>query len=159
VCVLVQRRRKAVAGIRKSSSDSAFSKASLASSNAKRTVHRDFLRIPAFTALCHEIKGDCFMGMLVEGVWNDVWYDTKSTGGRFKRSEAAFRNWVTADGAPGPSGTGGFAAEAGRYHLYVSLACPWAHSTLIFRKLKGLEEAITVSIVDPLYGQERLGVS
>ncbi|EDQ34115.1 putative glutathione S-transferase [Hoeflea phototrophica DFL-43] len=93
------------------------------------------------------------MGMLVEGVWNDVWYDTKSTGGHFKRSEAAFRNWVTADGAPGPSGTGGFAAEAGRYHLYVSLACPWAHRTLIFRKLKGLEDAISVSIVDPYMGK------
>jgi putative glutathione S-transferase len=93
------------------------------------------------------------MGMLVEGVWKDVWYDTKSTGGHFKRSEAAFRNWVTADGAPGPSGTGGFAAEAGRYHLYVSLACPWAHRTLIFRKLKGLEEAISVSIVDPHMGK------
>lgn len=89
------------------------------------------------------------MGMLVDGVWKDVWYDTTSTGGHFKRSQAAFRNWVTADGAPGPSGVGGFAAEAGRYHLYVSLACPWAHRTLIFRRLKGLEEAITVSIVDP----------
>lgn len=89
------------------------------------------------------------MGMLVDGVWKDVWYDTKSTGGQFKRSEAAFRNWVTADGEPGPSGVGGFKAEAGRYHLYVSLACPWAHRTLIFRKLKGLEDAISVSVVDP----------
>jgi len=88
------------------------------------------------------------MGMLIEGVWKDVWYDTKSTKGQFKRSEAAFRNWVTADGSPGPTGKGGFKAEAGRYHLYVSLACPWAHRTLIFRKLKGLEEAISVSIVD-----------
>jgi len=93
------------------------------------------------------------MGMLVEGVWKDVWYDTKSTDGHFKRSESAFRNWVTADGAPGPSGTGSFAAEAGRYHLYVSLACPWAHRTLIFRKLKGLEDAISVSIVDPHMGK------
>ena len=93
------------------------------------------------------------MGMLVDGVWKDVWYDTKSTGGHFKRSEAAFRNWVTADGAPGPSGKGGFAAEAGRYHLYVSLACPWAHRTLIFRKLKGLEDAISLSIVDPYMGK------
>ncbi len=93
------------------------------------------------------------MGMLVDGVWKDVWYDTKSTGGQFKRSEAAFRNWVTADGAAGPSGKGGFAAEAGRYHLYVSLACPWAHRTLIFRKLKGLEDAISVSIVDPYMGK------
>ncbi|AKH99376.1 putative glutathione S-transferase [Hoeflea sp. IMCC20628] len=93
------------------------------------------------------------MGMLVDGVWKDVWYDTKSTGGQFKRSEAAFRNWVTADGSAGSSGKGGFAAEAGRYHLYVSLACPWAHRTLIFRKLKALEEAISVSIVDPYMGK------
>ncbi len=90
------------------------------------------------------------MGMLVEGVWHDVWYDTKATAGHFRRSESAFRNWVTADGAPGPSGTGGFEAEAGRYHLYVSYACPWAHRTLIFRKLKKLEDLISVSVVDPL---------
>jgi Predicted glutathione S-transferase len=88
------------------------------------------------------------MGMLIEGVWKDVWYDTKANEGRFKRSESAFRNYVTADGSPGPTGRGGFKAEAGRYHLYVSLACPWAHRTLIFRKLKGLEDAISVSIVD-----------
>ena len=90
------------------------------------------------------------MGMLVEGVWKDVWYDTKATKGHFKRSESQFRNWITPDGAPGPSGEGGLAAEAGRYHLYVSLACPWAHRTLIFRKLKKLEDLITVSVVDPL---------
>lgn len=90
------------------------------------------------------------MGMLVDGVWQDVWYDTKSTGGRFKRSQSQFRNWVTRDGAPGPSGAGGFPAEIGRYHLYVSLACPWAHRTLIFRALKGLEAAISVSVVHPL---------
>ncbi len=89
------------------------------------------------------------MGQLVDGVWHDVWYDTKSTGGKFVRKNAAFRNWITADGAPGPSGEGGFVAEAGRYHLYVSLACPWAHRTLIFRKLKGLEDLITVSVVHP----------
>lgn len=71
------------------------------------------------------------MGQLVDGVWQDTWYDTKSTGGRFKRSVSAFRNWLTADGAAGPSGEGGFAAEKDRYHLYVSLACPWAHRTLI----------------------------
>ena len=76
------------------------------------------------------------MGQLVDGVWQDTWYDTKSTGGRFKRSVSAFRNWLTADGAPGPSGEGGFAAEKDRYHLYVSLACPWAHRTLILRKLE-----------------------
>ncbi|RUT34947.1 glutathione S-transferase family protein [Arsenicitalea aurantiaca] len=88
------------------------------------------------------------MGQLIDGKWSDQWYDTEKTGGRFKRSVSGFRNWVTPDGAPGPSGEGGFEAEAGRYHLYVSLACPWAHRTLIFRKLKGLEKFIDVSIVD-----------
>ncbi|MGF9691854.1 glutathione S-transferase family protein [Rhizobium sp. 0TCS1.26] len=90
------------------------------------------------------------MGMLVEGVWKDVWYDTKSTGGHFKRSQSVFRNWVTADGSAGPTGKPGFKAESGRYHLYVSLACPWAHRTLIFRKLKKLDDLISVSIVHPL---------
>jgi putative glutathione S-transferase len=90
------------------------------------------------------------MGLLIEGKWTDKWYDTRSTGGAFKRQESSFRNWVTADGAAGPTGDGGFKAEAGRYHLYVSLACPWAHRTLIFRKLKGLEDKISLSIVDPL---------
>jgi len=87
------------------------------------------------------------MGKLVDGVWRDVWYDTKSTGGRFLRQEVQFRNWITADGSPGPTGTGGFKAEPGRYHLYVSYACPWAHRTLIFRALKGLEDVISVSVV------------
>lgn len=87
------------------------------------------------------------MGLLVDGVWKDQWYDTSKTGGRFVRKESAFRHWVTRDGAPGPTGEGGFKAEAGRYHLYVSLACPWAHRTLIFRKLKKLESMIDVSIV------------
>jgi len=87
------------------------------------------------------------MGMLVEGVWHDVWYDTKANDGKFVRQAAGFRNWITADGSPGPSGVGGFAAAAGRYHLYVSYACPWAHRTLILRKLKGLEEMISVSVV------------
>ena len=87
------------------------------------------------------------MGLLVDGKWQDQWYDTKKSGGRFERSAAQFRNWVTADGSPGPSGSGGFAAAPGRYHLYVSLACPWAHRTLIFRKLKGLEQMIDVSVV------------
>ena len=89
------------------------------------------------------------MGLLIDGVWHDKWYDTKSTGGAFKRSSAQFRNWITADGRPGPTGKGGFKAEAGRYHLYVSLACPWAHRTLIFRQLKGLQDLITVSVVHP----------
>ena len=89
------------------------------------------------------------MGLLVDGVWHDKWYDTKSTGGRFERSESQFRNWITADGRPGPSGKGGFAAESGRYHLYVSYACPWAHRTLIFRALKGLEDHVSVSVAHP----------
>lgn len=94
------------------------------------------------------------MGRLVDGKWEDVWYDTKSTKGKFVRSTAAFRNWITADGEAGPTGDGGFKAEPGRYHLYVSLACPWAHRTLIFRKLKGLEEAISVSVVNSYMGSE-----
>jgi putative glutathione S-transferase len=87
------------------------------------------------------------MGLLVDGVWHDVWYDTKDSGGQFVRSASQFRNFVTPDGSPGPTGKGGFKAESGRYHLYVSYACPWAHRTLIFRKLKGLEEHISVSVV------------
>ncbi|MDH3231393.1 MAG: glutathione S-transferase family protein [Alphaproteobacteria bacterium] len=90
------------------------------------------------------------MGLLIDGVWHDQWYDTRKTGGRFERQESAFRNWVTADGTPGPAGAGGFKAEPGRYHLYVSLACPWAHRTLIFRALKGLEDMVSVSVVNPL---------
>jgi putative glutathione S-transferase len=87
------------------------------------------------------------MGLLVEGQWRDAGYETKSTGGRFVRNDAAFRNWITADGGAGPTGADGFEAEAGRYHLYVSLACPWAHRTLIMRVLKGLEGQISVSVV------------
>ncbi|QFS98401.1 Glutathionyl-hydroquinone reductase YqjG [Labrenzia sp. THAF191b] len=90
------------------------------------------------------------MGLLVDGVWKDKWYDTKSTGGRFVRKDAAFRNWITADGTAGPTGNGGFKAEADRYHLFVSFACPWAHRTLVFRKLKKLEDLISVSAVQPL---------
>ncbi len=102
------------------------------------------------------------MGLLIDGKWHDKWYDTAKDG-RFQRESARRRNWITIDGAPGPSGLGGFPAESGRYHLYVSLACPWAHRTLIFRKLKGLESLIDVSVVswlmleqgwtfDPRYG-------
>lgn len=94
------------------------------------------------------------MGLLVDGKWHDQWYDTASTGGRFVRSDAQFRNWVTPDGSPGPSGTGGFKAQAGRYHLYVSLACPWANRTLILRAVKGLEEMISVSVVNPYMGKD-----
>jgi putative glutathione S-transferase len=89
------------------------------------------------------------MGLLIDGQWHDNWYDTAKSGGTFKRTEAGFRNWITADGSAGPSGTDGFAAQAGRYHLYVSHACPWAHRALIFRSLKGLETLIDVSVVHP----------
>ena len=88
------------------------------------------------------------MGLLVDGVWHDKWYDTKASGGAFVRSTAGFRNWITPDGSAGPSGSAGFAAESGRYHLYISHACPWAHRTMIFRALKGLEDHISVSVVD-----------
>ncbi|PWE32427.1 glutathione-dependent reductase [Maritimibacter sp. 55A14] len=89
------------------------------------------------------------MGQLIDGIWHDDWYDTESTGGKFVRSTAGFRNWITPDGAPGPSGEGGFPTESGRYHLYVSYACPWASRTLIFRALKGLEDHISVDVVHP----------
>jgi putative glutathione S-transferase len=88
------------------------------------------------------------MGYLLNGVWHDGWYDTSSTGGEFVRPEAKFRNRITADGSSG------YPAEPGRYHLYVSLACPWAHRTLIFRKLKNLEDAISVSVVEPVMSSE-----
>ena len=87
------------------------------------------------------------MGLLQNGQWVDQWYDTKSSGGRFERKAPQFRNWITADGSAGPSGNPGFKAEADRYHLYVSLACPWAHRTLIFRALKGLEKMLPISSV------------
>lgn len=93
------------------------------------------------------------MGLLVDGHWVDQWYDTESNQGRFVRSESQFRNWITADGEAGPSGDSGFKAEPGRYHLYVSLACPWAHRTLIFRALKGLESMISVSVVNSYMGE------
>jgi len=92
------------------------------------------------------------MGMLVEGVWHDVWYDTKKSGGRFERSQSQWRDWVTVDGKPAPGRERGFKAEPGRYHLYVSLACPWAHRTLILRRLKKLEDVISVSVVHHFMG-------
>ena len=88
------------------------------------------------------------MGLLVDGKWQDKWYDTSSTGGKFVRKASQFRNWVTADGSLGATGEGGFKAQKGRYHLYVSYACPWAHRTLIMRALKGLEETISISVVN-----------
>lgn len=115
------------------------------------------------------------MGVLVDGKWHDQWYDTDKSGGRFERTEAQFRNWITADGAPGPSGEGGFKAEPNRYHLYVSYACPWAHRTLIYRRIKGLSGMINLSVThwrmrehgwtfedgpgvvpDPLHGVDKL---
>lgn len=94
------------------------------------------------------------MGLLVDGKWHDKWYSTAETGGKFVRSESRFRNWVTRDGSAGPSGEAGFKAEPGRYHLYVSYACPWAHRTLIFRALKKLGDAISVSVVHHFMGAD-----
>lgn len=91
------------------------------------------------------------MGLLVDGKWQDKWYETGKSG-KFERSEAQFRDFVTVDGSPAPNRTRAFKAEPGRYHLYVSLACPWAHRTLIFRKLKKLEDAISVSVVHHFMG-------
>ncbi len=88
------------------------------------------------------------MGLLVDGEWRTDWYDTKNTGGHFVRKDSSFRNWVKRDGSSP------FPAEAGRYHLYVSLACPWAHRTLILRRLKGLESAIGLSVVEPLMSDD-----
>ena len=93
------------------------------------------------------------MGLLVDGKWQDKWYDTDASDGRFQREESGFRSWITADGSAGPSGAAGFKAEPNRYHLYVSLACPWAHRTMIYRKLKGLEDMISVSVVHPFMGE------
>jgi glutathionyl-hydroquinone reductase len=87
------------------------------------------------------------MGLLIDGVWQQDGQRTKD--GHFIRPTPRYRNWVTPDGSPGPSGEGGLAAESGRYHLYVSLACPWAHRTIIFRKLKALENVISMSVVSP----------
>jgi glutathionyl-hydroquinone reductase len=93
------------------------------------------------------------MGMLVDGVWHDVWYDTKKSGGKFERSQSQFRDYVTKDGKPAQGRERGFKAEPGRYHLYVSYACPWAHRTLIVRTLKRLEDVISVDVVDHFMGE------
>ena len=90
------------------------------------------------------------MGLLIDGQWHDQWYDTKSSNGKFVRTEAQYRHWITRDGSAGPTGDAGFGAEPGRYHLYVSLACPWAHRTLIVRALKGLQDQISFDVVHPL---------
>jgi putative glutathione S-transferase len=93
-------------------------------------------------------------GVFVDGVWRTEWYDSKANRGRFIPTEPVYRNWVTPDGSAGPSGESGFAAERGRYHLYVSLACPYAHRTVIFRKLKELESVVSMSILDPVMGEQ-----
>jgi len=90
------------------------------------------------------------MGLLQKGRWVDQWYDTQSSDGEFRRQDSGFRNWVTPDGTAGSTGSSGFKAEPGRYHLYVSLACPWAHRALIFRQLKDLQDLIDVTVVEPL---------
>jgi len=92
------------------------------------------------------------MGLLIEGKWHTDWYDTKSSNGRFVRKDVQFRHWVTKNGSAGPTGIDGFKAEPNRYHLYVSLACPWAHRTIIYRKLKGLEDMISMSVVNAFMG-------
>src|SRR5437763_15984778 len=94
------------------------------------------------------------MGRLVEGVWQDEQHSERTPAGRFVRPTTHFRNWITPDGSAGPSGSGGFPAARGRYHLYVSLACPWAHRTIVFRKLKGLEDVISMTEVEPVMGEE-----
>ena len=101
------------------------------------------------------------MGLLVDGVWRDEQHTERTPGGRFVRPSTRFRNWITQDGAAGPTGEGGFAAARDRYHLYVALACPWAHRTVIMRTLKGLEEVVSMSVVEPLYGPHgwRFGTS
>ncbi|SOB78316.1 putative glutathione S-transferase [Marinobacter sp. LV10R510-11A] len=90
------------------------------------------------------------MGLLQKGEWVDQWYDTDNSGGEFRRQDSRFRNWLTPDGKAGPNGEPGFKAEKDRYHLYVSLACPWAHRALIFRQIKQLQDYIDVTVVDPV---------
>ena len=93
------------------------------------------------------------MGLLINGAWSTAWYDTEKSDGKFVREDAGFRHWVTADGSAGCSGKGGGQAESGRYHLYLSHACPWAHRAMIFRQLKALNDHVSVSIVHPLMSE------
>lgn len=93
------------------------------------------------------------MGLLINGKWHTDWYDTKSTGGKFERKASSFRNWITKDGSAGITGEAGFKAEPNRYHLYVSLACPWAHRAIIYRQLKGLDSMIPMSVVNAYMGE------
>jgi len=101
------------------------------------------------------------MGLLVDGVWQDEQHIARTAEGRFVRPTTRFRNWVTEDGSPGPTGEGGFAAARERYHLYVAMPCPWAHRTVIMRMLKGLEDVVSMSVLEPLYGPHgwRFGTS
>ena len=101
------------------------------------------------------------MGLLVDGVWQDERHIARTAEGRFVRPTTRFRNWVTEDGSPGPTGEGGFAAARERYHLYVAMPCPWAHRTVIMRMLKGLEDVVSMSVLEPLYGPHgwRFGTS
>jgi putative glutathione S-transferase len=101
------------------------------------------------------------MGLLVDGVWRDEQHTERAPTGRFVRPATRFRNWVTEDGSAGPTGEDGFPAARGRYHLYVALACPWAHRTVIMRELKGLDDVVSLSVVEPLYGEHgwRFGTS
>src|SRR3984957_7430404 len=124
-------------------------------SGSEIVSRRAFMPSPGRRQRLSERKGRGAMahGVFVDGIWHSEWYDTSANGGRFVPVEPVFRNWITADGNAGPSGEGGFAAERGRYHLYVSLACPYAHRTVIFRKLKDLESAISISILDPVMGE------
>lgn len=92
------------------------------------------------------------MGYLINGEWHDKWRDTQAKDGSFVRPDAKIRNWITPTGEPGPTGDGGFRAEAGRYHLYIAQSCPWAHRTMIFRRIKGLEDMISVSVVNAISG-------
>ena len=94
------------------------------------------------------------MGLLVDGIWRDAWYDTKATDGRFVRTKTSFRNWITKSGDAGPTGHGGFSAQAARYHLVVSHACPWCHRVVMARALKGLESTVSLSVVHPYMGEQ-----